>query len=99
MATEDVYIDIQREKLIVTAADSGTGNETLLLSERARELVVSNDVATDLTVTVTTVDGATPISITLKGYEVMDERFKEFAQVDITASGAWRAYVRSGRKR
>jgi hypothetical protein len=90
---DDTIMGSQRPRLSVEDAMSGTGNAEITLTDNARELVLLNDAATDLTFMVVGPEGS--FTFTLKGYETIDERFPDFHTIHITASGAWRGYVRS----
>ena len=89
-------LGILRAKLPVYDSGSDTGNAVLTMDHPMRELYVSNDdLSNDLTLLVSGPAGLS-ISMTLKPNETIDERFPEFDAVTITATGAWRYYVRSG---
>lgn len=91
------YEGIQRHMLPVYDSGSETGNKVLNMDHPMRELYVANDAdATDLTIQVTG-DADLDLTFTLKAGSWIDERFPEFTTVTITAAGAWRWYVRSGR--
>ncbi|AXN39844.1 hypothetical protein [Peribacillus butanolivorans] len=68
---------------------SGTGNMTKKLVEECEELVIVNDGTEDLTFT------AGYTTWTLKPGEVFDERITGFESIAITATGAYRGYVRN----
>lgn len=67
---------------------SGTGNYTKSFKGDREELVVVNDGSADLTFT------AGGITFTLKPGEVFDEEINPFSSIEITATGAFRGYVR-----
>lgn len=67
---------------------SGTGNFSKTFNKFCEELIVINDGSADLTFV------AGDISFTLKPGEVFDEEINPFNSVQITATGAFRGYVR-----
>lgn len=67
---------------------SGTGNYSKKFASDREELVVVNDGSADLTFT------AGGITFTLKPGEVFDEEINPFSSIEITATGAFRGYVR-----
>lgn len=67
---------------------SGTGNFSKKFSGDREELVVINDGSADLTFT------AGGVTFTLKPGEVFDEEVNPFSSINITATGAFRGYVR-----
>lgn len=67
---------------------SGTGNMTKRFASDREELVVINDGAADLTFR------AGAIQFTLKPSEVFDEEINPFSEIEVTATGAYRGYVR-----
>lgn len=89
-------VGIQRDKLPVYESYEGTGNHDETFPVNMREVLISNDSTTD-DLTIQVVGPASlNITITVKAYEVLDERFPEFSGVSIVATGAWRFLVRSG---
>jgi len=67
---------------------SGTGNFAKTFSGFREDLVLINDGTTDLNFT------AGNTVFTLKSGEVFDEAIDPFKSIDITATGAFRGYVR-----
>lgn len=67
---------------------AGTGNLTKKFRGDREELVVINDGSADLTFK------AGAIEFTLKPGEVFDEEINPFSAVEVTATGAFRGYVR-----
>lgn len=67
---------------------NGTGNFSKTFRGDREELVIINDGSTDLTFTA----GAT--TFTLKPGEVFDEEINPFIAIDVTATGAFRGFVR-----
>jgi len=90
------YEGIQRDVLPVSDGDAGTGNESITISIPARELFLSNDSTTD-NLTFRVIGDNVDFTYTLLPGETIDERFLEFNNLVISAVGAWRWYVRSGR--
>jgi hypothetical protein len=68
---------------------SGTTNLTKKFGSNREELVIINDGTADLSFT-----AGLYTSWTLKPGEVFDERIAEFDSITITATGAFRGYVR-----
>lgn len=85
---------IQRVKLPVYESYAGTGAHTENFPYVMRELLFSNDSNGDLTVQVLG-PSSLNITITVKAYEVLDERFTDFSQIVITGAGAWRFWPRT----
>ena len=69
---------------------------TFTCTDTMREIFVSNDADTVMTVQILGPANYT-VTITLYGGETLEERCFDFTQVIITATGDWRAYTRSGR--
>jgi hypothetical protein len=67
---------------------NGTGNLTKRFAGDREELVVINDGTADLTFI------AGGITFTLRPGEVFDEEINPFSAIEITATGAFRGYVR-----
>lgn len=86
----------QRARLPVYDSKQGTGNSTETMDHPMREIFFSNDYTLAQTLLFT---GPNSLSMTfvLNPGETLDERLPEFSQFTITAGGAWRYYVRSGR--
>ena len=78
--------------------DSGveTGNKVLTMDHPMREIWLSNDSETLTLSVVVAGEASLSLSFTLYPGEVLNERFPEFLTVTVTASSAWRWYVRSG---
>ena len=101
LSSEPAYHGDQRSRLPVIGSDNGTpvnGNATLSAgtswpSFPARELWLSNDSSSTLTITFTFSDGSTLAFIMNQG-ENFDERMPPFNAILIAASGEWRWRVR-----
>ena len=89
------YEGIQRSHLPVCAS-SGTspanGNATIPFDFLMRELFLSNDSSSDMTLTVNCTAGT--LGWLLRSGETFNERLPEFASITVTSSGDWRWYVR-----
>ena len=69
--------------------DADTGNKTITLTNESRGLQIVNDGATDLVLTVNSMD------FTVKSGEVFDEAFETmFTTIGIVTAVAWRLIVR-----
>jgi hypothetical protein len=97
MRIKGAYNGDNRARLPVYDSDSGSGNAVVTMDHAMRELYFTNDSITDDLTLVVSGDASLSLSFTLKPGEGIDERFPEFTKLTITAVGAWRWYVRSGR--
>lgn len=87
---------LQRPRLPVTFWLTSSGTSTVnITGPVGRELFFNND--DDYSVTVNVISSIGTMSILLLSREKLDERFPEFATVNVIASGNWRLYTRSGR--
>lgn len=88
----------QRPKLpVYDSITNGSGNYTWTMDHLMREFYFSNDSTTlSQTVNLTGPNGLN-LSFVLNAGDYIDERVPEFSVMNITASDAWRAYVRSSR--
>lgn len=91
------YEGIQRNLLPVYDSGKETGNKVLTMDHPMRELYIANDSDTENVEFTVTGDASLSLTFTLLPHDWIDERFPEFTTVTVTASGAWRWYVRSGR--
>lgn len=90
----------QRARLPVIGSSGTTqqsGNYTITqgvdFAVPGRELFISNDSQSNITVLVNLIEGGT-MSFVLLPIETIDERLPLFSSVVVTASGSWRWYVR-----
>lgn len=90
------YEGIQRNVIPVYDGGYETGNVDIVIDHPVRELFISNDSTTDNLIFQVLGDSV-DITLTLLPGDTLDERFIEFSRVIVTAVGAWRWYVRSGR--
>ena len=97
MKRTGAYHGDQRVKLPVYDSGFENGNRVLNMDHPMRELFVANDSLTDNLTIVVTGDASLSLTFTLKPEDAIDERLPEFTTVTVTASDAWRWYVRSGR--
>jgi hypothetical protein len=97
MQKQGWYHGDQRTSLPVWDAGSETGNLVLTMDHPMRELFVSNDDATSSLTVQVLGDAGLDVTFTLLHGEVLNERFTEFTSAIVTATGAWRWIVRSGR--
>lgn len=96
-AQKDIGIPagLQRERLPVWEFYAGTGDHEETFPHLMRELCFTNDGSGDIDVQVVG-PADLNITITLKGGEVLDERFPPFSGVAIVGPGQeWRFYTRS----
>lgn len=104
MLTPTLFLDRdngnERAKLPVIGSSGTTqqsGNYTITLgvdfAVPGRELYITNDNQTNMTIVVNCVEGGT-ISFVLLPIEIIDERLPIFKSVVVTATGSWRWYVR-----
>ena len=96
MRSGAAYEGIQRGVLPVFDSGSTTGNQVLTMAHPMRDLFVSNDSDAN-TMTINVAGAAGTLQFILKAGETLNERMHEFDYVTVTASDAWRWYVRSGR--
>ena len=99
--TEPAYHGDQRSRLPVIGSDNGTpvnGNATLSEATSwaalpGRELWLSNDSNSTLTITFTFIDNTT-LAFQINAGEDFDERMVPFTSIAVSASGYWRWRVR-----
>lgn len=88
-----------RDRTPVYDTSGGTqvnGNSTLTMDHPMRELFITNDNNTNMTIVVTGLASLNMTFLLLPG-ETLNERLPLFQVVTVTATGNWRWYVRSGR--
>jgi hypothetical protein len=87
---------IQRDILPVYDVGSESGNKVLNMDHPMREIWLSNDSSTYNATAVFTGPNSLSLEFLLYPGEVLNERLPEFLTITVTATGAWRWYVRSG---
>lgn len=88
-----------RDRSPVYDTSGGTqvsGNSTLTMDHPMREIFISNDNNSNMTIVISGLAGLNMTFLLLPG-ETLNERLPLFQTVVVTASGVWRWYVRSGR--
>ena len=97
MRTGGAYEGIQRPMLPVYDSGIESGNEVLTMDHPMRELFISNDDMDNNLTFIVTGNDQLSLEFMLTPGGTFNERMPEFLTVTVTAPGAWRWYVRSGR--